>query len=93
MLEEVPVITCHLDDVGFFVKSPMLLHIHAVFSGMFHPTVGERRKIGVLGENVLGGYEFINLSQKAFVTNKGMERVKWLHLRVVFPGDVTFAQR
>jgi hypothetical protein len=57
------------------------------------PTVGVRREVRVLAEDMLGGDVLLQLHEVALVADFYVKRVKGLHVVEVFPGDIALAQR
>ena len=78
-LEEVAVVARQLDHVARRAVAEPVDHLVGVRAGVLHPAVGERREVGVLGEDVLGADVLLQLHEPAAAADVHVERVEGLH--------------
>src|SRR5262249_19038275 len=76
--QQISVVACYLYDEAVFVQTEAM-HCHVdIFASMCEPRTGERREIGVLGEDLLWWDVFAELNQPARATHLHIERVEHL---------------
>ena len=68
-------------------------HLIGVRAGVLHPAVGERREVGVLGEDVLGADVLLQLHEPALPADVDVERVERLHRVDLVGAEVALAER
>jgi hypothetical protein len=70
-----------------------LFHVLAILVAVFQPRVGERRKVGIVTENVLRALVFLELYKPAFLANIDVQGIVGLPPIQVGDGRVRFTKR
>ena len=91
-LQEVAVVARQLDHLARRAVAEPVDHLVGVGAGVLHPAVGERREVGVLGEDVLGADVLLQLHEPALAADVDVERVERLH-RVDLVGPAGSSRR
>ena len=93
MLEQVTVVAAELDDQAPRVQGQALADRVRVPARVADPTVGIRREVRVVGEDVGRGDVLLQLHEQALLADVDVERVEGLHLVQVARVEERLAQR
>ena len=93
VLQQVAVVAGDLHHHGRARQREALRNLLDIEAGMFDPACGKRRKVRVLGEDLVRRHVLLQLNQEARLANIGVQRVERLHQVQLIGGDVCLAQR
>ena len=79
VLQQVAVVGGDLDDVAALVEPEALDHLLGVAAAVLEPARGVGREVGVVGEDLLGGLELLELHEEALPADERAQRVERLH--------------
>ena len=78
-LEQVAVVARNLDHLARLVEAESSHHVFDVRFGVCNPTVRERGEVRIIGEDVLGRLELLQLDQKAIRAHVCVQGIEGLH--------------
>ena len=92
VLQQVAVVAGELDHEAVGVEAEAVDGGRHRVAGVRDPGVRVRREVGVLGEDLLGGDELLELDEQAALADAGVERIERLHRAEAVGGHVGLAQ-
>ncbi len=92
VLEQIAVVARELDDEAVAVEAEAVDGRGDRVARVGDPGVGVGGEVGVLGEDLFGGDEFLKLDEETALAGAGVERIERLHRAEAVGGDVGLTQ-